>query len=197
LSNHHKTIHLQVFPGVSTNRQLSWSNYEGINFASYQIWRRLPGQQFQILVTLPSNLNTYTDINPPSLDADYRVEFNLPQDCNSVDRAPHGKSKSNVGNNQAIFTEPDGLNDSAKLLANLNLIPNPSDGNSTLQWESIQPQNLQITVTDVVGKVLFTQKVNAQKGLNKMNLATDAAGVYFVSIYGESGSRGVLKMVVR
>jgi hypothetical protein len=197
LSNHHKTIHLQVFPGVSTNRQLSWSNYEGINFASYQIWRRLPGQQFQILVTLPSNLNTYTDINPPSLDADYRVEFNLPQDCNSVDRAPHGKSKSNVGNNQAIFTEPDGLNDSAKLLANLNLIPNPSDGNSTLQWESIQPQNLQITVTDVVGKVLFTQKVNAQKGLNKMNLSTDAAGVYFVSIYGESGSRGVLKMVVR
>jgi PKD repeat protein len=119
MSNFHKTIHLQIFPGVGNNRQLSWSHYEGINFPSYEISRRLPGQNFQFLATLASNLNTYTDINPPSPNADYRVDIVLPQVCNSVDRAAYGKSKSNVGNNQAILT----VNDKENLLANLFLSP--------------------------------------------------------------------------
>jgi hypothetical protein len=45
------------------------------------------------------------------------------------------------------------------------LIPNPSDGNTMLQWESLKAQNLQIVVSDVVGKVVLADKVNAQKGM--------------------------------
>jgi hypothetical protein len=193
MSNFHKTIHLQIFPGVGNNRQLSWSHYEGINFPSYEISRRLPGQNFQFLATLASNLNTYTDINPPSPNADYRVDIVLPQVCNSVDRAAYGKSKSNVGNNQAILT----VNDKENLLANLFLLPNPSDGNTMLQWESLKAQNLQIVVTDVVGKVVLADKLNAQKGSNKFPIEVDAAGVYFVTIFDEKGNKNVLKMVVR
>jgi parallel beta-helix repeat protein len=197
MSNFHKTIHLQIFPGVGNNRQLSWSHYEGINFASYEIYRKLPSQNFQYLTTLASNLNTYTDINPPALDADYRVEIVLPDTCSSVDRAAYGKSKSNVGNNQAILIAPDGLEDKNNLLSNLRLLPNPSDGNSILQWESLKAQSLQIVVTDVVGKVVLADKINAQKGSNKFAIEVDAAGVYFVMIFDEKGSKNVLKMVVR
>ncbi len=84
-----------------------------------------------------------------------------------------------------------------KILYNPKYLPNPSYGNTILQWESLKAQNLQITVTDVVGNVVLADKVNAQKGLNKMNLSTDAAGVYFVSLYDANGSKNVLKMVVR
>jgi hypothetical protein len=77
------------------------------------------------------------------------------------------------------------------------LIPNPSDGSTMLQWESLKAQNLQIVVTDVVGKVVLSDKVNAQKGLNKFAIEVDAAGVYFVTIFDANGSKNVLKMVVR
>ncbi len=197
LSNYHKTVHLQVFPGVSTNRQLSWNKYDGVNFINYQIWRKLPGQQFQILSTLPSASTSFTDVNPPSIAASYRVDVVLLQACNSVDRNTHVKSYSNINLNLALYTQPDGLEDTENLLANLNLLPNPSDGNAVLQWESLKLQNLQIVVTDVVGKIVLLDKLTAQKGVNNYNITVDAAGVYFLSIYNEQGAKNVLKMVVR
>lgn len=196
VSNYHRTVHLQVFPGVSTNRQLSWNKYEGINFEFYQIWRKLPGQQFQILATLPSTSNSYTD-NPPLIGASYRVEVVLPQPCNSVDRTTHITSYSNFAFNQALYTQPDGLNDSENLLTNLNLLPNPSDGNTILQWEAVKAQSLQIVITDVVGKIVMSDKFTAQKGINNYNITVDAAGVYFLNIFDEKGGKNVLKMVVR
>jgi hypothetical protein len=48
MSDLHKTIHLQIFPGVGNSRQLSWSHYEGINFASYEIWRKATKSKFSI-----------------------------------------------------------------------------------------------------------------------------------------------------
>jgi Leucine-rich repeat (LRR) protein/PKD repeat protein len=192
----HKTIHLQINPGVNNNRELSWSAYEGTNFVAYEIWRKIPGDVFQLLTTVPASQNIYTDNNPPSLDADYKIEIVLAQTCNSIDRASYGKSKSNVGNNQAILLVPDGIEDK-NLLANVKLLPNPSDGNTLLQWESLKAQNLQIVVTDVVGKIVLADKVSAQKGSNTFSIEVDAAGVYFVTIFDANGSKNVLKMVVR
>ncbi|HRG59968.1 MAG TPA: PKD domain-containing protein [Bacteroidia bacterium] len=192
----HKTIHLQINPGVNNNRELSWSAYEGTNFVAYEIWRKIPGDIFQLLTTVPASQNIYTDNNPISLDADYKIEIVLAQTCNSIDRAAYGKSKSNVGNNQAILLVPDGIEDK-NLLANVKILPNPSNGNTMLQWESSKAQNLQIVVTDVIGKVVIANNVNAQKGNNSYNITVDAAGVYFVTIFNANGSKNVLKMVVR
>jgi hypothetical protein len=90
----------------------------------------------------------------------YCLKFAIP-----VDRAAYGKSKSNVGNNQALLVPTvTGVFDSQKIYwQTYSLIPNPSDGNTILQWESLKAQNLQITVTDVVGKVVLADKVKCTK----------------------------------
>jgi hypothetical protein len=191
----YKTIHLKVFPGESNNNQLSWSDYEGPGLSYFEIWRRPNGGSFQLLDSVAASQNTYVDINPPFANAEYKIEVVLAQTCNSVDRAAYGKSKSNVGNNQIIPTI--GIKEKDAEYFAATLIPNPSDGNTILQWESLKAQNLQIVVTDVVGKVVLADKVNAQKGSNKFAIEVDAAGVYFVTIYDVNGSKNVLKMVVR
>ena len=52
-------------------------------------------------------------------------------------------------------------------------------------------------VTDVVGKIVLDDRVNAQKGSNTFSIEVDAAGVYFVALLDANGSKNVLKMVVR
>jgi hypothetical protein len=132
--------------------------------------------------------------NPPTDTVLYRIEIDFSDPCEST-RANYSKSKSNVGNNQIIPTVGIKEKDAAYFAA--TLIPNPSDGNTILQWESLKAQNLQITLTDVVGKIVLADKINAQKGSNKYNIEVDTAGVYFVTIFDANGSKNVLKMVVR
>ena len=100
-----------------------------------------------------------------------------------------------MGNNQIIPTV--GIKEKDADYFAATLIPNPSDGSTILQWESLKAQNLQIIVTDVVGKIVLADKITAQKGLNKFGIEVDAAGVYFVTLFDANGSKNVLKMVVR
>jgi hypothetical protein len=145
-------------------------------------------------VTASCTVCNFTINNPPTDTVLYRIEIDFTDPCEST-RAAYGKSKSNVGNDQIIPTVGIKENDADFFAA--ALIPNPSDGNTILQWESLKAQNLQLVVSDVVGKVVLADKVNAQKGDNKYNIEVDTAGVYFVTIFDANGSKNVLKMVVR
>jgi PKD repeat protein len=124
-SNVHQTIHLTILPGQGNIRHLSWTNYIGTAYTFYEIYRREQGQGYQLIATLPSSQQFYTDMNAPSVVVDYKVEIVLAQSCNSVDRAAYGKSRSNVGNNQALLVV--GTTDHKDLLT-IDIMPNPSNG---------------------------------------------------------------------
>jgi hypothetical protein len=195
-SDFHKTIHLIVFPGIGSSRQLSWSHYEGIPFPSYEILRRNPGGQFQVIATIASNLNSYTDLNPPSLDVEYRVDIVLADPCESIDRATYNKSKSNVGNNQGIL--PDVGIQEKSLWGNLKLMPNPNNGESSIQWLSQLQTTAMVEVFNSVGQITERFEVKVNPGLNVFNLTNQESGFYLVRLYDlETKSAVSLRMVVR
>jgi uncharacterized delta-60 repeat protein len=198
-SNYHETM-LLLFTDGPTSHVLQWNNYVGSTYSSFNIMRAYEScndttnwvEIGQISASCsPCN---FPINNPPTDTVLYRIEIDFSDPCEST-RANYSKSKSNVGNNQIIPTVGIKEKDAAYFAA--TLIPNPSDGNTILQWESLKAQNLQITLTDVVGKIVLADKINAQKGSNKYNIEVDTAGVYFVTIFDANGSKNVLKMVVR
>lgn len=198
LSDLHKTIHLQIFPGTGNSRQLSWTNYEGINVTSYEIYRKFPADlNFQVIDTIAGNLTTYTDINPAQPDADYRVEIVLPQNCNSSDRAAYGKSKSNVGSNQGLLPTVVGLN-SNLAVSNFVVYPNPSNGIINIAWDANEYGKVNLRFLNLLGEEIFTEVKPSIAGKNKVKLDTNLAqGLYLLEITDGSQLRKLTKLAIK
>ncbi|MFN7911120.1 MAG: T9SS type A sorting domain-containing protein [Bacteroidota bacterium] len=65
------------------------------------------------------------------------------------------------------------------LTSNLNVYPNPSKGIFNVQLETSTPLGLTtIEVTDVLGRVILTDKINA--GNYELNLGNNVNGIYFI-----------------
>lgn len=200
LSDLHKTIHLQIFPGTGNNRQLSWTNYEGINVTSYEIYRKLPADlNFQLLTTIAGNLTTYTDINPVQANADYRIEIVLPQNCNSSDRAAYGKSKSNVGSNQGILPSWNDVGIQSNIAINqLIVYPNPSTGIINLEWEATTHGLLSIKMINALGQAVYTNVKQSNFGKNKIELETNLAkGIYLLEISDDNQFKKLMKVCIK
>lgn len=200
LSDLHKTIHLQIFPGTGNNRQLSWTNYEGINVTSYEIYRKFPADlNFQLLTTIAGNLTTFTDINPAQANADYRIEIVLPQNCNSSDRAAYGKSKSNVGSNQGILPAWSGVGIQSNIaISQLIVYPNPSTGIINLEWESATNGLLSIKMINTLGQAIYTNIKQSNFGKNKIELETNLAkGIYLLEISDDNQFKKLMKVCIK
>ena len=80
-SQHHKTIHLSANEGVNDENNLIWSHYEGFPFSYYRIYRGTMPSNLTLLDSIPSNLNSYTDVTPPAGLVFYMVTVQKPDTC--------------------------------------------------------------------------------------------------------------------
>ncbi|GAB4136512.1 MAG: hypothetical protein Fur0041_11030 [Bacteroidia bacterium] len=81
--------------------------------------------------------------------------------------------------------------------AEMVLWPNPSNGNFTLFYKSANEDQIQITVTDVSGRIVFKQMNAVSSGSNSfsLDLGNAAKGVYTINIDSENGQI-VRKLVI-
>ena len=79
---------------------------------------------------------------------------------------------------------------------NLSLYPNPNNGNFTVQFNSASNDDVNITVHDIRGRVIFENKYTNISGLFSQNIQMENAqsGVYLVSIV--NGQRKEVKKIV-
>jgi hypothetical protein len=138
LSDIHKTIHLTTNQGLGGAWNLIWSHYEGINFGSYNIYRGTDANNVTLLTTIQSNLNSYTDLNPPSGIVHYQIEVVNPNDCDPTKINGYGVSRSNIANN--------GLAELSEIypVRTFTLFPNPTSDNISLHVQE-----------DLIGKEFF------------------------------------------
>jgi hypothetical protein len=52
----------------------------------------------------------------------------------------------------------------------INLFPNPNEGNFTLEFNANVNSALSITISDVTGKIVYTENASSVRGLNRVNL---------------------------
>ena len=67
--------------------------------------------------------------------------------------------------------------------------PNPASANATITFNSLADQKYVITLTDMIGNIVYSDAISATKEFNSMeiNVADLAKGVYILSIKSEKG----------
>ena len=96
LSDEHKTIHLTANLGVGNVVNLIWDNYEGFNYSTFYVNRYHPTTGWMVIDSLGANLNSYTDVTPPS-DSNlvYQVTISAPGLCSAQKAQDHNTTRSN------------------------------------------------------------------------------------------------------
>ena len=66
LSAFHQTMHLSANMSISNDVNLIWSEYKGIAFPAYEIYRGNQPDSMKLLTQVPSTVTAYKDSDPPS-----------------------------------------------------------------------------------------------------------------------------------
>ena len=175
-SPHHKTIHLTLNLGVGGTVNLIWSGYEGVNFPSYVIYRGTSPDQLTELVTIQSNLNSYTDLNPPSGTVYYQIGIQV-AGCNPT-AFGFEQSRSNLSNTSAT-----GLNGLSQGL--VKVYPNPAHDFLIIQCEKqLSNAQLYLKLFNTLGQLTYSSKLNYE--FEKVDVKSmELNGIYLVQLYNE------------
>jgi hypothetical protein len=179
----HKTIHLTINQGVGSSWNLIWSNYEGINFGSYNIYRGTDPSNISLLTTIQSTLSSYTDLTPPAGPLYYQIEVVNPVNCDPNKSINYGISRSNIVNNGLVgITE--------EIIPSMQVYPNPTNDKLTL-GVSNDLLGKQYFITDFSGRIILQGKINM---LNQIIELTNVSnGSYLLQV--ENSNVKAIKIV--
>ncbi len=167
-SSFHKTIHLTTNLGVGNNVNLIWSNYEGFDFGSYTIYRGTSPNSLNLLSTIASNLNSYTDVNPPASETYYMIE---------VAGVSCDPQRTLVYSNSNILDTTVGIEDHTS--NTISLYPNPANAVIMLQVNNTLIGQ-EYVVFDAIGKVIFKNKIQSTNEI--IQLENFNIGNYFIKV---------------
>jgi hypothetical protein len=152
LSEAHKTIHLTINQGINNSWNLIWSQYEGITFDSYRIYRGSSPNSLSLLTTIQSNLNSYTDLTPPSGNLYYQIEIVNPNNCNPTKSVNYSNSKSNIADINSSYL-------SEFTNSQFKIIPNPYEDYFHIQLKSFNDEIVFLKVFDLLGEIVEEHKI--------------------------------------
>lgn len=91
--------------------------------------------------------------------------------------------------NQLYMESPTAVNAIAPVKPALTVLPNPGNGNFTLDYQTAVSGKTEISVYDPSGKIVHTEIKQAVAGTNRYPLQLEqlAAGIYFVRVSGNGG----------
>ncbi len=199
-SFHHSSIHLQVSPSFFGGWNLNWNAYEGLPIQTYNIYRGSSISTMTLLTQVSGSTFAYTDLTPPPGNLWYMVEavhpFGgcAPSRLNGSDRrmeVDYNAIHSNLEPTNGVTVE-----ENAMLQSSMSVSPNPGNGNFILQFVSIAGTDADITITDALGRVVYSTQQNGTGSVLRveLNLASLASGVYNVHV--NSGNASAVKQLV-
>lgn len=183
MSEHHKTLHL----GVGKNSQgfgynLNWVDaYEGFDYSMYYVMRSENGGDFEIIDSIPSNLLSYSDPTKKTGRMFYTIAAVKPgYECNPTGTTVKGvlpiefkgASYSNVSDETGAF-------DAIEEVNNIHISIHPNPVSDVLVIETNNAKVLEFELVDLLGKVIYKDKVLYKANIDMKGIAN---GVYFVKI---------------
>ena len=179
----HKTIHLTINQGIGGAWNLIWSHYEGLTFGSYNIYRGTDPSNISLLTTIQSNLNSYTDLAPPTGPLYYQIEVVNPVNCDPTKIVNYGVSRSNIVNNGVSGVIEIGNK-------NILVYPNPTNSYITLEVSS-ELVGKRYSIRDFSGRIILDGKISSTQ--EHIDLQNVARGAYYLSIEKSSSVTKLIK----
>lgn len=172
LSDAHKTIHLTINQGVGGVWNLIWSNYEGLNFGTYNIYRGTDPSNMTLLTSIQNTLSSYTDLTAPSGLVYYQIEIVNPSNCDPTKSINYGNSRSNIVNSSESGIAED-------MVSEVAIYPNPAYDFITMEVPS-KFIGETFYVKDYTGRTLKEGVISSKT--NVINLSHFSSGAYFIVV---------------
>lgn len=184
-SQENKTIHLTVNKGIGTNYNLIWDNYIGKSVPTYFIWRYSNSNGWEKIDSVPSNLTSYTDINPPvaASHIDYMIEGGPLSICDPT-RGPINTTRSNIKNARM---SPTGIANTELSAFGIRVYPNPSNGNISVALSKPFENKAQLEVWSSLGQKLLNTEIQKNELDKQIDLNALGNGIYFIKIISSEG----------
>lgn len=95
-----------------------------------------------------------------------------------------------------MVSKQTGVTDNKLSVNDMNFYPNPGNGKFNLSFKLEEKGNTQITILNVEGKVIYTEKLNDFSGVydKEIDISKNPKGVYFVRV--EQGAHSQLKKII-
>lgn len=183
LSPAHKTIHLVQSLGLANNSvNLQWDNYEGFAYNNVEIFRNSSTNGFELIASLPSNLNSYTDI-PPFPIADtllfYVIKLTTPQDCDPTKDTDYSRTRSNPSS-KIFDPEGGGTALDRRIEANeVRIYPNPGKEIIQIDFENYY-EFLGVSIKTISGSEI--KRIDNYQNKSIIDISDIESGIYLVHI---------------
>ncbi len=105
MSELHKTVHLTINQGIGNTWNLIWTHYEGMEFASYRLYRGTTNADLQQIATLPATLTSYTDYDNVDGALFYQIEVVMNGTCLRRSETYTGARSNIVYNGEMVYTD--------------------------------------------------------------------------------------------
>ena len=79
-----------------------------------------------------------------------------------------------------------------------NIYPNPNNGVFSLQINDVENKDLNLNVYNVIGQVVYSEKIENVSNLNKeINLSHLEKGIYNLSVFNNKGLKNTKKIIIK
>ncbi len=187
ISPQHKTIHLTQNIGVSQEVNLIWDNYAGFSYTTYNVLRYDDLAGWTMLTSLPSNVNSYSDLNAPLGTATslyYVIEVPLEAPCVSTTMHVENNNTTRSNRTEAIAGDiTDGISE-LTWVNSLSVYPNPSTGLFQINLFAGDVNQATFQVIDAQGRIVREHQEGYMyhgKEL-EMDLTDLTTGIYLLKV---------------
>ncbi|RLD61876.1 MAG: hypothetical protein DRJ01_07135 [Bacteroidetes bacterium] len=180
LSPEHKTIHLTINLGLNQSINLIWDQYEGFDFDTYFIYRHSTDGWTKI-DSIPNNLTSYTDFNPPEGDLYYQIEVVKPNGCDITKASNKRSSRSNLS---TTIDKGSDITNFKRNIDKFDIYPNPNKGVFTLSIQLNLIRDVEVKIFDMKGELIKEKKFHKVTGkvVDEINLNGYSKGLYYIQI---------------
>ena len=178
----HKTILLQSSISVNNNVNLSWTDYEGTDIPSYNIYRKINDENYELLTEISSNSNSYND---QTADASLnRYEYYIAVQVNNCNVESSNKSSRN--NLTEIKSNRQQVGDSSLSLEELDfnnsisIFPNPASETININVKN-DINYIKSEVYNLIGQLIL------ETNNKSVSIESLSKSSYFLKIFTEKG----------
>jgi hypothetical protein len=172
----HQTLHLSINAGMGGAWNLTWNDYLGFSFSTYNIYRGTTGGNLSLINSVSSNVTSYTDLTPPPGVVYYMIEVVRPTAC-----TPSAKTINEFSSSISNVANPNANSIDAFSIDNIvQVYPNPATGSFTVSFTDPSFTYSDIKIMDSPGRIVYHSLQT--KPSESIDISNISKGVYFLAI---------------
>ena len=180
LSLFHQTMHLSANMSISNDVNLIWSEYKGIAFSAYEIYRGNQPDSMKLLTQVPSTVTAYKDSDPPSGTIWYQIGMSNPAGCNPEKKAVMGFSSSRSNMEQVQNTSmPEVMFENKPFI----IYPNPAENNLYISFSRTSADPVFYKIYNTIGINVLEGWIHSEN--NNIDISSLPGGVFIMEIWTE------------